>query len=90
MSTTTNLGTSLKTDALAALAPTINQFLDNIIANPTPVNVSLQAIALQGNLLASSVALEGVGIKDVATALKVQFNSLIAPKEVTIPAIPAA
>lgn len=72
-----DLGATLKTDALGVVATPINAFFDAIIANPTSVNVLLQANALQASLIASSPALEGVGIKDVAVNLKTQFNSLL-------------
>lgn len=91
MATTSDLGTTLKTDALNAVSPVINSFFDSIIANPTPVNVLLQANALQASLIASSPALEGVGIKDTAVALKTQFNTLITAASVgTAPATTSA
>lgn len=91
MGTTTNLGTTIKSDALMAIDPVVSQFFDNIAANPTTLGVMLQVNALQAQLLAAGPSVEGVVIKDTAVALKAKWKAAIAPSApVTAAAAPAA
>jgi len=69
----------LKSDLLKAGLPSIQTFLNNIIANSDPVYVAGQFVALQANLVAALPMVEKGLIADLAALIQKQIAGLAAP-----------
>jgi hypothetical protein len=67
--TTPNPLTTLAAAELTALLAPIHTALNNIKANPTPINLVAQFVAIQGNIIGALPVLESVGIGGLAGAL---------------------
>lgn len=77
-----NLFATLVKDEAAVLKPVVDNYLNAIIANPSPDNVVAQSLSFQVDVLAALPNMHAALAKDTATALKsfldAQIPSLVA------------
>ena len=69
-----------KMDAAKAALPAIAAFFNNIASNPTAVNVTVQLAELQVALIAAVPGIEQDLLKQIATVISTEAQTILTPK----------